>query len=549
MRAFFQAILCFLGMFWAVSANAQDFRLNEVMVSNDLAHYDDFFEFDDWVEIFNAGGLGDLAGHHISDDPSNLTKYTFPSSDPGSTFMTPGAHALVWCDKDSVQGVMHANFKLSAENEGVWLTAPDGQTVLDSIVYPPQQTDISYGRSCDGCADWVHFNVPTPEAENAQEVLPTPSLYINEVLLENTAVLVDESFELEPWLEVFNPNPFQVNLAGYTLETEGAGENQSYTLPTNSPVETTVAAEGFLLLWLDGEPEEGGHHVGLVPEPSNQTFKLIGTDGVVADAYPVSVSFANVSWGRQVDGASTSDWFDIPTPRVTNSLVVVQPDPVVINECQSSNLTGLQDGLGEFDDWVEIHNPTNNPVDVAGYFLTDRLNDPMKWQFPLDEGSATVIEPQGYLVLWADEDGAQGWNHMNFKLNGQGEALVLRSPDGFTIADSVHFGASAPDNSYARLPNGSGPFAWTEEPTPGTCNDCSDGFSQETLDSACLYLGSNPLMPGQAFTVSEPATMHGMGGSVVLGLEAGRHCLPQLPAGLYFLRSNSGKVAKLVVGR
>ena len=549
MRAFFQAILCFLGMFWAVSANAQDFRLNEIMVSNDLAHYDDFFEFDDWVEIFNAGGLGDLAGHHISDDPSNLTKYTFPSSDPGSTFMTPGAHALVWCDKDSVQGVMHANFKLSAENEGVWLTAPDGQTVLDSIVYPPQQTDISYGRSCDGCEDWEHFNVPTPEAENVQEVLPTPSLYINEVLLENTAVLVDESFELEPWLEVFNPNPFQVNLAGYTLETEGAGENQSYTLPTNSPVETTVAAEGFLLLWMDGEPEEGGHHVGLVPEPSNQTFKLIGPDGVVADAYPVSVSFANVSWGRQVDGASTSDWFDIPTPRVTNSLVVVQPDPVVINECQSSNLTGLQDGLGEFDDWVEIHNPTNNPVDVAGYFLTDRLNDPMKWQFPLDEGSATVIEPQGYLVLWADEDGAQGWNHMNFKLNGQGEALVLRSPDGFTIADSVHFGASAPDNSYARLPNGSGPFAWTEEPTPGTCNDCSDGFSEETLDNACLYQGSNPLMPGQAFTVSEPATMHGMGGNVVLGLEAGRHCLPQLPAGLYFLRSNSGEVTKLVVRR
>ena len=549
MRAFFQATLCFLGMFWAVSANAQDFRLNEVMVSNDLAHYDDFFEFDDWVEIFNAGGLGDLAGHHISDDPSNLTKYTFPSSDPGSTFMTPGAHALVWCDKDSVQGVMHANFKLSAENEGVWLTAPDGQTVLDSIVYPPQQTDISYGRSCDDCEDWVHFNVPTPEAENVQEVLPTPSLYINEVLLENTAVLVDESFELEPWLEVFNPNPFQVNLAGYTLETEGAGENQSYTLPTNSPVETTVAAEGFLLLWLDGEPEEGGHHVGLVPEPSNQTFKLIGPDGVVADAYPVSVSFANVSWGRQVDGASTSDWFDIPTPRVTNSLVVVQPEPVVINECQSSNLTGLQDGLGEFDDWVEIHNPTNNPVDVAGYFLTDRLNDPMKWQFPLDEGNATVIEPQGYLVLWADEDGAQGWNHMNFKLNGQGEALVLRSPDGFTIADSVHFGASAPDNSYARLPNGSGPFAWTEEPTPGTCNDCSDGFSGETLDNACLYQGSNPLMPGQAFTVSEPATMHGMGGNVVLGLEAGWHCLPQLPGGLYFLRSNSGKVTKLVVRR
>ncbi len=549
MRVPFVAILCCLGMFSDSLSHAQDFRLNEIMVSNDLAHYDDFFEFDDWVEIFNAGGLGDLAGHHISDNPDNLTKYTFPSSDPGSTFMTPGAHALIWCDKDSIQGVMHANFKLSAENEGVWLTAPDGLTVLDSIVYPPQQTDISYGRSCDGCEDWVYFNVPTPEEENAQEVLPTPSIYINEVLLENTAVLADESFELEPWLEVFNPNPFQVNLGGYTVETQGAGANQSYTLPTNSPVETTVAAGGFLLFWLDGEPEEGGHHLGLLPEPSGQTFKLVGPDEVVADSYPVSVSFANVSWGREVDGASSSDWFDIPTPRVTNSLVVIQSEPVVINECQSVNLAGLQDGMGEFDDWVEIHNPADYPVDLAGYFLTDRLNNPIKWQFPLNQGSATVIEPQGYMLLWADEDGDQGWSHMNFKLSGQGEALVLRSPDGFTIADSVHFGASVPDNSYARLPDGSGPFAWITDPTPGSCNDCSDGASEPTQDKEFLYRGRNPLMPGQAFVLSEPVTVNGMGGNVLMRLQPGRHFLPDMPPGMYFLRSARGKATKLVVCR
>ena len=85
--------------------------------------------------------------------------------------------------------------------------------MLDSIVYPPQQTDISYGRSCDGCEDWTFFNVSTPERSNAQTTVPTPTLYINEVLLENTGVLVvDEQFEFEPWLEVYNPNDEQVNL-------------------------------------------------------------------------------------------------------------------------------------------------------------------------------------------------------------------------------------------------------------------------------------------------------------------------------------------------
>ena len=63
---------------WGTLSLAQTPVLNEMMSSNQLAHFDDFFESDDWVEIYNPGGLLDLAGHHISDDPTNLTKYTFP---------------------------------------------------------------------------------------------------------------------------------------------------------------------------------------------------------------------------------------------------------------------------------------------------------------------------------------------------------------------------------------------------------------------------------------------------------------------------------------
>ena len=249
-------------MAWVTSVGAQTPVLNELMASNDLAHYDDFFEFDDWVELYNPGGLLQLAGYHLSDNPSNLTKYTIPDTDPGTTFLTPGDHMVIWLDKDSAQGVLHANFKLSSENEGLWFTAPDGVTVLDSIVYPPQQTDISYGRACDGCEMWEYFNVPTPEATNAQTQIPTPFLYINEVLLENTGALVDESFEAEPWLEIYNPNANQVNLGGYTVAVQGGA---SYTLPLDNPVETTIEGEGFLLLWMDGEPEEGGHHLDFVP--------------------------------------------------------------------------------------------------------------------------------------------------------------------------------------------------------------------------------------------------------------------------------------------
>ena len=88
-----------------------------------------------------------LAGYYLSDREDNLTKWEFPSTNAGITTITPGGHMVVWLDNDTEQGEDHANFKLSPDGEGIYLTAPDGITIIDSIVFPPQQTDVSYGRN------------------------------------------------------------------------------------------------------------------------------------------------------------------------------------------------------------------------------------------------------------------------------------------------------------------------------------------------------------------------------------------------------------------
>ena len=75
---------------------------------------------------------------------------------------------------------------------------------------------------------------------------------------------------------------------------------------------------------------------------------------------------------------------------------------------------------------------------------------------------------------------------------------MLRSPDGFTIADSVHFGTGAMDQSYARQPDAIGPFEWVH-PTPGECNGCPEttvnvfggdyrGFKCQSLPSRSFHL-------------------------------------------------------------
>lgn len=521
--------------------------INELMASNQLNSFDDFFESDDWVELYHEGGILNLDGHFLSDRLDSLTKWQFPSTNAGLTTILPNGFLLVWLDNDSIQGENHAEFKLSPDGEGIYLTAPDGVTILDSLTFPPQQTDISYGRVCDGCEDWMYFNVPTPDESNYEETLATPVLYINEVLISNVDNLIDEYHEADPYVEVFNPNSFQVNLAGYTFSNS---VGQAYTIPVNSPVETTVEGEGFLLFWMDAAPSQGGHHLGFEPALSDGTLILTGPDEVIADTYDYSIGLTNTSWGRVADGAPSSQWFSTPTPRVSNSILIVPPADLSINELQSSNVadtidpsgvTGPVEIFGAHEDWLEIVNNEDVAVDLAGYYLTDRLNQPMKWQFPLGIPDSTVIQPGEFKLIWIDEDNAQGWNHTNFKFNSGGEVIVLRSIDGFSIADSVHFSVIPSDHSLGRSPDGTGP--WQIFPpgltTPEYCNTCTTSIEDIPAQATSMsehHFFPNPISSGAFITINAPSELHDMNGRKILDYpSSGPHLLSVAP-GLYILR-------------
>jgi hypothetical protein len=87
---------------------------------------------------------------------------------------------------------------------------------------------------------------------------------------------------------------------------------------------------------------------------------------------------------------------------------------VVINELMASNSKTAKNPQGKYADWVEIHNPTKEALDLSGVYVTDTDRSPRKWQF----AKGTVVQAGGYLVLWADEDGkATNGLHLNFKLS------------------------------------------------------------------------------------------------------------------------------------
>ena len=484
-------ILALIALFLVTESEGQLY-INELVAGNQNGIEDDFFQAEDWIEIHNTGGIVNLAGYYLSDDPDSLDMWQFPNTNAGLTTVLPGGYALFWMDNDENQGEDHAGFKLSTDGEGVYLVDPDGETIIDQIEFGPQQPDISYGRECDACSEWVYFNVPTPEATNQQAPEETQLLYINEVMTSNVSYIDDQAGDFDSWIEIFNPNPFQVNLAGYTIETDlGTAE-----ILADGPVETTVSAESFILLWLDAEPEEGNAHMYLLMEDAG-TVSLIGPDDTYVDTYTYPALGENVSWGREIDAGTTSIEFNIPTPRVTNSLFIIQPEELFINELMSDNQTDTLDTAMEYEDWFEIYNPNDFEVNVAGYWLTDNQANPMKWQVPLDRPDSTIIPSEGYLLFFADEQQSEGWNHVNFRLSDQGESITLLSPDGFTIADEIEFGPLANDTSYGRFTDGSPDWVMFTETTPEYSNNgATINIEEEDLLSSTPVIYPNPVAAG-----------------------------------------------------
>lgn len=148
--------------------------------------------------------------------------------------------------------------------------------------------------------------------------------------------------------------------------------------------------------------------------------------------------------------------------------------PVRLNELLASNQTIIADENGDFDDWVEIYNPGPEVINLSGYFMSDNVGNPQKWQIPTGDSTATSVPAGGFILFWFDDEPAEGPTHLPFKLNAAGEDLLISAPDGALI-DWLSFGQQLTDVSLARLTDGTGDWASCASPTPGLSNSFSTG--------------------------------------------------------------------------
>lgn len=221
--------------------------------------------------------------------------------------------------------------------------------------------------------------------------------------------------------------------------------------------------------------------------------------------------------------------------------------PVVINELMPDNSNAVPDQNGEYDDWVELYNLSAEAFDLSGFYLSDKMDQLNRWQFP----AGTIIPGNGYLVVWCDNHLTQAGLHANFALSKSGEDVVLSTPD-LQIVDAIAFPAAPANKSYARVPNGTGNFVWQDH----TFMASNDGVVSITENAAKKEFNIYPNPTNASFTILSEGTenlrikVYSTEGKNLLNLDACSSCTIHTTywkRGIYIIRSESGHTEKLVV--
>ncbi len=208
-------------------------RINEFMADNENGIRDEDGNRQDWIELYNAAATPvDLAGWYLTDNAAALRGWRFPAG----VQMAPNSYLLVWASGLNRTNIssLHTDFQLSKNNgEFLGLVLPDGATVISSFApfYPPQQTDVSYGRDRLDPSISGYYTTPTPRAANATS---GSSGFASEVVYSRRSGTFETPFMLT--LSTASTNA----VIRYVIVTNAAQASATTTnVPTtNSPIYT-----------------------------------------------------------------------------------------------------------------------------------------------------------------------------------------------------------------------------------------------------------------------------------------------------------------------
>ncbi len=365
---------------------------------------------EEWVEVFNPTAEAvSLSRWVLTDRPGDATRAY--QVRPG--LMVPAGGFVVLPDEGELP------FGVGCDGETLVLLDPHGREV-DQINVEDHPEGASWGRLPDGADAWRATH-PTPGAPN--EATPDSAVWINEVRCR-----------APDWIELYSGADAPLDLSGWVVSDRVDDAARGYVIPDGVVLEPG----GFVVVPAEGAELPFG--VGC----DGETLALLDPAGRVHDTVLVEDSGRGSTWGRLPDGEGA--WGPTAsTPGAPNEPVVDRG--VRLNEIQCRG-----------EDWVELHNPGAEAVELGGWVVADAVDDAMNSLVLPDD---LVIEPGGFVLL-APEGG------LPFGIGCAGDTVWLLDARG-AVLDSTAANSPPDAVAWGRLPDGEGEWGFTL-PTPGDAN-------------------------------------------------------------------------------
>ena len=219
---------------------------------------------------------------------------------------------------------------------------------------------------------------------------------------------------------------------------------------------------------------------------------IVGSDGEMTIGVSKEV-FVNQDW------MCLDDWKLEFNGKVT---IVETPTAkagdVLANEVMAANVDQFVDPSWNYGGFLELYNPTDQEVTLAGCWVSD---DPNNLQKALIHKKVGKVPARGFRTLWFDhadtrKDIGEGWTNtqLDMKLDCEGGTLYISDPEGNLILQQ-DYPAAVMRCSYARTEDAGSDWNFSDTPTPGESNA---GMTFATVQLAAPEVD----LPGQLFTGS-----------------------------------------------
>ena len=346
----------------------------------------------DWIELYNnSTGDVDISGWIISDDKglARLEDHT-TNPFPSNTIIKAGEFLVIDVEADPY------GFGLG-KNDEVNLYDKD-KNLIDSMSYTGHAAD-TLGRIPDGTGEFVE-TISTKGSAN-QEIQQNPMIVINEVESNDPGGGKD-------WIELYNNSTGDVDISGWIIsDDKGLARLEDHT--TNPfPSNTIIKAGEFLVIDVEADPY--GFGLG-----KNDEVNLYDKDKNLIDSMSYTGHAAD-TLGRIPDG--TGEFVEtISTKGSANVENTNTSGPEYIES--TLRINEIETNHDVFEDYVEIINIGDQPVDISGWYIMD--DDPVGHasQF-IPVAAGTVVEP-GQLFVFDTN------SHFTFGL-GKNDTVTLRIP-------------------------------------------------------------------------------------------------------------------------